>query len=270
MTQNSSGVKCKIADPCRLCEFGYPHRAVLTVYDPASGEYVPKDDRPCVARWERRGNGHAGDDICGASGTERVAGVDLCDYHFERLSVWGCWEMPARENKRVRAELRESAKDLRREVAEDEERRARLAEEERERIRARYSIVYFVRRVSDEAIKIGTTRGYEQRMTSLRAAHGELQLLLTLAGDRDLELAMHKKFDLYRKPRTEWFAPTRVLLEWVYDQRSDRRDRNSQLDDVLGVSELRKLVRAAPYEQSLRWRAGRVMWPQPAAADPAA
>jgi len=194
VTRNSRGIECEIADPCIRCQHGMPHRAALVAYDPAAGDYVRMEGRFCVARWERRGDGHAADDICGREVSERVAGVDACDYHLERLAAWGFWETPRRENEKARTALRESGRNLRREIAAEETERERLREAER----ARSSVVYFIRRASDGMIKIGTTRSFEARMKSLRVAYGELQVLLTLSGDRALETQMHRKFDVYR------------------------------------------------------------------------
>lgn len=262
MTLNAHGVECKVADPCVRCQYGIPHRAVLMEYDPARGEYVTKEDRFCVVRWETRGDGHAGDDICGAEAVRGAPGLDVCEYHLERLRQWGFWEVPAEENEKARQEMIRSQRDLRREVARQEREREqlRLAEQ------ARYSVVYFIRRVSDGAVKIGTTRHFESRMATHRRDHGAIELLLTLAGDHKLEHEMHGRFDLYRQPRSEWFAPANQLLHWVWRQRSSRTYRDSQIGDMIDIKALRKLADAAPLDEDLRWRYGRAVWPMPTAA----
>ena len=142
MTRNKADAECKVADPCAQCAFGYPHRAVLMVYDPVVGEYAPKDSRYCVARWERRGDGHAGDDICGAPATERVARDRPVRLPLRPAVSVGSWVLPRREHEEKRRALRETAKTLRREIAAAEAERERAREAEQ----ARYSVVYFIRR----------------------------------------------------------------------------------------------------------------------------
>ena len=232
------------------------------VYDPDAGEYAPKDSPYCVARWERRGDGHAGDDICGAPATERVTGIDLCGYHFERLSAWGAWVLPRREHQEKRRALRESAKTLRKEVAAAEAERERIREAER----ARYSVVYFIRRVSDGMVKIGTTTSFDNRMKALQIAHGELQILLTMSGGRALETEMHRKFDVYRRPRTELFAPANPLLIWIYRQRVNATYRDGQVGEAVKADAILALAHAAPTDEKLQWRRGRAVWPPAQAA----
>ena len=262
VTANKEGVECKVADPCHLCAAGYPHRAVLTVYDPAVGEYVPKESYYCVARWDRRSDGHAADDICGAPAFEKIAGVDLCRHHFDRLSAWGYWILPRREHEAKRRELRESAKTLRREVAAQEAERERAREAEQ----ARYGVVYFIRRISDGMIKIGTTRLFDNRMRALRGEFGEIQILWTQSGGRPLERKMHAQFAVYRIERSEWFRPTRTLIEWIHRQRKYSPARDSQKPGAVAVSVLRELEKAAPRDRDLQWKAGRLIWPESNAA----
>jgi Meiotically up-regulated gene 113 len=262
MTLNREGVECRVADPCVQCEHGLLHRPVLMAYSPEAGDYVKMDDRFCTARWERRGESHAADEICGREAAERVGGVDLCAYHLERLTAWGFWEVPRRENEKARAALRESAKNLRREIAADEAERERIREQER----ARYSVVYFIRRLSDGIVKIGTSRSFKDRLNALRAEHGEWQVLLTVSGGHALETEMHRKFDMYRRPRTELFVPANPLLAFIYQQRMHPTYRDSQVDEAISVKEIRKLADAAPADEELQWKRGRAVWPTVRAA----
>lgn len=258
MTLNANGVECRVADPCGHCAAGYPHRAKLMAYDPASGEYIPKESYYCVARWDRRSDGHAADDICGAPATEKVAGIDLCSRHFDRLSAWGYWVLPQREHEAKRRALRESAKTLRREIAAAEAEAERIREAER----ARYSVVYFIRRTSDGMIKIGTTAAFDNRMQALRGEFGEIQVLWTQSGGRPLERKMHDQFAVYRIEGSEWFRPTRTLLEWIHHQRKYSPSRDSQKPGAVAVSVLRGLEKAALRDCDLQWKAGRLIWPE--------
>jgi hypothetical protein len=265
VTLNKNGVECKLADPCVHCAYGMPHRAQVLVYDPAAGDYVKLEAPFCLARWEKRGPGHAGGGICGRPATHHFAGMDFCDHHHQRLLQWGSWERPRRANKAATQALRASAREVRKEVAAEEAAR----EQAREAERARYSVVYFVRQTNGGAIKIGTTRQPATRFKYLSQVHGQLELLLTLSGDRALEKKMHDRFDMYRESRrTEWFTPARTLLEWIYNERRFGAAKDCQQESAVPIANLQELARSAPRDSRLQWIHGRAVWPQ--AADPAA
>lgn len=62
--------------------------------------------------------------------------------------------------------------------------------------------IYFA--ASKGEIKIGISRDVKQRLTQLKTARGELELLGTIKGDLDLERAFHKKLKPYHV-HGEWF-----------------------------------------------------------------
>lgn len=75
--------------------------------------------------------------------------------------------------------------------------------------------IYFVK--SGDFIKIGTTIDIAGRMRDL--AHGNphgLELLATAPGDRDVELAIHKKLGEFRKHR-EWFLDCKPVRDLMQD-----------------------------------------------------
>lgn len=78
----------------------------------------------------------------------------------------------------------------------------------------RESVVYFARRLSDGAIKIGFTSDVARRMVELRKKHGGAhELISTRAGDKPDELKLHERFAAHRIGETEWFHPVPEILE---------------------------------------------------------
>lgn len=258
MTLNAGGAECKVADPCRSCMHGNPHPPLLITYDENRGDYAYTRERVCTARWASDGSGHAAGSICGASDTRRAGDVYLCRHHLERAEKWIRWGRTVEERREETRAMREADKEYARAAAES----AALREE----IDARYSVVYFIRRTSDGMIRIGTTRSFENRMKAHRSGNGEIQILLTQAGGRAYEEAMHARFADYRIGRTEWFKPVRELVIWIAAQRRDPIYRKNQRPEAVPVRDLRRLVDAAPPASKLHWKAGVIQWPHPIVA----
>lgn len=94
-----------------------------------------------------------------------------------------------------------------------------------------YDRVYAIKRLSDGKIKIGCTAHMDERFTSLQKEHGEIILLGTLHGYRQLEAALHKRFAEHRifsyNPNcdvdnltvpTDWFHPHSDVLDFVQNE----------------------------------------------------
>lgn len=246
---------CKVFDNCVRCLHGVPHPPLLVEYDPEKRNYVLADGRRCVARWASTNHYHGAGSVCGAEPDKTVAGIDLCGHHADLLTKWRYFEEPEERVRRKTDRLREA----------DEEYEKALDESEahRERVRAARSVVYYIRRSSDGAVKIGTTTAFTNRMNALRSEHGELRVLLTHSGGLAEERAMHSQFGAYRIGRTEWFAPAKDLLRWI----DSRRRYNSVVRSRtwMSQSDLRKLIAAAPDDRDLQYRNGTVCWPPLAA-----
>lgn len=73
------------------------------------------------------------------------------------------------------------------------------------------SIIYFIERQSDKAIKIGTTKNLQQRMIELRGQHGGLSLLGIIDGGRIREKLLHWIFNGNRVDG-EFFMPDDELM----------------------------------------------------------
>jgi hypothetical protein len=66
-------------------------------------------------------------------------------------------------------------------------------------------VIYFVRRESDDAVKIGTTMRLSARLITLRTVHGSCELLAVMDGGHAEEQALHKRFRDQRVEKREWF-----------------------------------------------------------------
>lgn len=75
-------------------------------------------------------------------------------------------------------------------------------------------MICFLRR-ADQDIKIGTTTDFHMRLSQLIAEHGDLELLGLMEGDRHVERELHVRFRETRRGRTEFFAPSQVLLDFI-------------------------------------------------------
>jgi hypothetical protein len=74
------------------------------------------------------------------------------------------------------------------------------------------SVVYFVE--IGEHIKIGVTTRLESRLQACRNASPDVQLLLTVPGNRTLERQLHDLFGEYKVAR-EIFRPDRRILSFI-------------------------------------------------------
>ncbi len=256
MTKNSHGSECKLADPCVKCMHGAGHPPQLAVYDPGAGTYVRGTEPVCMARWASTNLEHAAGSICGHPVYKRAGDIDLCGHHYWRLMDWKRWDKPREELEEMTRALREADAGYAAAVRE--------SAIHRERVTAESSVVYYIRRVSDGMIKIGTTTAFRKRMAAHRKDHGELQILLTHSGGPKEERAVHKKLDAYRPGRSEWFYPTRPLLSWILETRRCEPHRKTQGLDIVTQAEIRKLIQALPPD-AYQWRRGRLV-PKKAAA----
>lgn len=262
MTKNNHGNECKIADPCVKCMHGALHPPLLATYDEERGDYALAPEHVCMARWASTNRQHGAGSICGLPLFRFAGEFELCEHHYWRFVDWRYWDKP-------REEIEEKTRALKaadREFAEA----VRESEIHRERVRVASSLIYYIRRVSDGMIKIGTTTAFRNRMATHRKDHGEIQILLTHSGGPRDEHAIHQKFDVYRsgRGRSEWFYPTRPLLAWILDTRRVERHRKTQGLDILPQAEVRKLISATPPD-AYQWRHGKLV-PVKRPANPAA
>jgi hypothetical protein len=206
---------------------------ILAVYDTAQGKYAAAAEPACTARWATPNRAHDAGDLCGQPASERIGDVDLCLHHFHRALDWF----------RKRAEdAPERTEELRRKIAEHE----RLLAEAR-------SVVYYLRRESDGMIKIGFTSAYKARLSTLRAEHGPLRLLLATAGARASEREAHKAFAACRiTPRGEWFRPEKELLLYIQRARKVQDGRRNRLPEQVPIAEVRALIRAIQGDERAR------------------
>lgn len=96
----------------------------------------------------------------------------------------------------------------------DEVRRLNVGRGNRE-TEPRQGRVYFIRRHTDGAIKIGTSVHTKRRLADLRVGAGPLTLLGTIPGGRDREWQVQRRFNHLRKRSGEWFRPGPDLLEFI-------------------------------------------------------
>lgn len=93
-----------------------------------------------------------------------------------------------------------------------------------ERLVADGSVVYYLRRLRDGAIKIGMSRRLGKRIEDLSVLYGQLDLLATEPGARIHETRRHRQFedDRLQEPEytygfgaSEWFRPSQRLLRHI-------------------------------------------------------
>lgn len=258
MVSREAQARCKVADNCVRCLHGIGHPPLIALFDGARGTYSIAEGVTCVARWASTGGRHGKGDLCGDEATVTVAGVDLCPHHADRLQNWRFFEYPEEHVRQKTDRVREADRDY--------EAAVRESEAHREEVDATVSLVYYIRRASDGAVKIGTTRSFDRRMATLRGLFGELQVLLTESGTAKNERLRHRQFAAYRIGRTEWFVPAKALLAWIESRRGDYGMRRSQRPGVMPMADLHRLVVAAPSDRVLKWRNGKVAWPPGVAA----
>ena len=97
-------------------------------------------------------------------------------------------------------------------------------------------VIYYIRRLSDGLIKIGTSGMFRRRVSELRREHGPVEILLTHRGGKDAEEEMHRKFeDLW--VRDEFFLPGRPLLAWIVRIRKRQRP-GTELKETIPMNDL--------------------------------
>jgi hypothetical protein len=75
-------------------------------------------------------------------------------------------------------------------------------------------MLYFIRRHSDMYIKIGITINIHNRINTLSREHGELSLMGWIAGYRDIETQLHRKFAEHRADG-EFFIPVPPITDYI-------------------------------------------------------
>lgn len=92
---------------------------------------------------------------------------------------------------------------------------------------SRESVVYFVRRESDGAIKVGFTSDLPRRLHELqKRTMCSIELIGTFPGDKRHELICHEKFRRLSIGR-EWFHPGDDIVDWF---RANETLLNTQID----------------------------------------
>lgn len=92
---------------------------------------------------------------------------------------------------------------------------------EQERAGKHEPVVYFVRSYLTGLVKIGTTNNLRRRLSTFRNSHpGRLEVLGTMAGGREVEQVIHRRFAAQRFDR-EWFTETPALVEFIVANASD-------------------------------------------------
>lgn len=84
------------------------------------------------------------------------------------------------------------------------------------------SVVYFIRRHSDDAIKIGVTKNMKSRLNNLKLEHGDLSLIGTIKGGVVREKLLHWIFNGQRLDG-EFFKPDQELLSMI-DEYAEKPD----------------------------------------------
>lgn len=79
----------------------------------------------------------------------------------------------------------------------------------------RQSFVYFVKRNSDGAIKIGFTTSLVNRIYALNRKHGDVKLIGVIEGGMAREGILHTLFNELRYEGTEFFEPSSKLLKFI-------------------------------------------------------
>lgn len=100
--------------------------------------------------------------------------------------------------------------------------RARAADFEPPAPRPNTSVVYYLRRRSDGAVKIGWSQDVDARCRRLAEVYGDVELLCTEPGGWSLEQQRHDQFERLRLPRqveleggSEWFREGAALrMHW--------------------------------------------------------
>lgn len=215
------------------------YQTALLIWDHDKEDWTFASARACVARWKSTNAIHLVGSICGEPGVQEIGDAWFCQHHYNRAETWRS-KAPEPDYAADAAERRA----WEREHVQDEREHRRELEERRRSI----YLVYYIRRVSDGRVKIGTTGSIGNRLSTLRGQHGALQVLLTHSGGRDEEARLHGVFDAWRLGRTEWFNLGRPLAQHILRLRRAQEIRTTQLRGTLGIGELREICKGAPAE----------------------
>lgn len=104
------------------------------------------------------------------------------------------------------------------------------------KILSRESVVYFVRRGGDGAVKIGYTVNLKSRMSGIATGSGPLEVLATLPGGEVIESLFHKHFAEYRL-HGEWFAPHESVLTFAAENDGVERSHLEWIRELNGPAE---------------------------------
>jgi hypothetical protein len=197
---------------------------VIAAWDEAQGDYVIVNPAIiCTALWASEGIYHAAGSICGDQAVKKIGDVGLCQHHYNRAMEWH------------HAEVRR-------------EREANLDYgwdyESRRWDPDAAEVVYYIRRGADGLIKIGTTISAPRRLSQLRCEHGDIQVLFTHRGNRELEGSLHLRFAALRV-HGEWFRPGESLWAWIIQGRAiqERATPSLLLPGTVPLEDLKKLAR---------------------------
>jgi hypothetical protein len=166
-------------------------------------------------------------ELCGEEAAGQIGTAWACRRHIREAMEW------------MRA--REQAAGLEAAYAADARRKAEMAT-----WAARGSqVVYYLRRPSDGAIKIGTSTVFFRRHRNLARQFGEeLEVLLTHCGAHEREHEIHQRFANLRI-EGEWFRPGAELLTWIINIRRKRINAETAAPGIVPLSVIRKLLATA-------------------------
>lgn len=83
-------------------------------------------------------------------------------------------------------------------------------------------MIYFVQEDPDGPIKIGCSTDPSRRLNTLQTGQPRsLELLAVLPGDRELEKQIHERCARFCI-RGEWFEPAQELLDFIYENSTNR------------------------------------------------
>ncbi len=121
------------------------------------------------------------------------------------------------------------------------------------------TVIYFVQRHSDDAIKIGYSEFIKNRLMQLKSNYGDLVVLGVMRGHQKREGEIHKMFSA-DCIRGEWFNPSREIIDFItantisyVPPEDDRKRQNIYLEPQI-LAELKRLAkrehRTAPAQAS--------------------
>lgn len=209
---------------------------MLAVYDRDAGGYRLTEEMLCAARHPFDGEGYSKGELCGQSRWKWAGDLPLCRNHYTRLVDWVI------DEEILATEMRRKERLYEMETAHRLERFSAMAQ---------YSVVYYLRRVSDGMIKVGFTASLRKRLVEHRRAHGPLEILLVHGGDRDEEGESHDRFSEYRIGRSEWFMPAHPVLDWIRRARNRYGVPDIEPDKFVTLKYLAELCRNAPRREDL-------------------